>query len=940
MSKKRVLKNSDYYRTMVDYVERTHLINIHMGNQPTEVPNSFSQKHFPTVLKINEKIGEFQNGIKESVHRVIASVDNDILKHLDTATRIKCALLDIRGSDTMELLMNLNKKQQMLAIQRLIAVGRGNEVVKNIIFVDKSLQKVVTEQLIAAKVYKNIMYPLKFIDKEQRLPVIKHIITEGYGNMVVDGFQYVDKEEQMSVIERLDTTDIIYVLRYLDKEQQMSLIKHMIAERYGLYLIEKGIAKVYPTESRILVVEGLITAGYFPKGMKAEQIMDIFAAPGMGQRTINGLYMLHTNFPQSTYKDHAKPILDSQGEGSFQILRGTDRYKNFLPLDFVVGIAKRAKTQAYAFIEELALPLSEEKSYDLSLEGEQKYFYQYLQEIGIVSTQLYKKYGTLCEEKDEILRIEGIIELKNKISHLQNQILEGHIEEQPSKDELLYTDLLKKKFSLTRRPRPELSSEYIAKQLAILKNDITRIENKILEDHTQFRFAEKRALLPALLYATFPPTTAFTREAVYRLYKKREDRQQDVTQAFARHEKEVEKFSEVEVKTGTLTLSSGEELDLERWSELAHVIQEVHSQENSLQENTAEAGKKLVQWYLQPATFQRKELWKIMYTHEVLSGRKLSENPGSNPMELMKYKEFIGDRIKSDFVHEMLVSYQHDFPKDYNEFLGTVGKRIQLRNPQSIAKKLWSMRAQYIKTKDVALQQKFEGSWDTEYSLSAEEVIGTQDEAALTAILIERGTKDIEEEAARLVGVSLVKDTNTIMRKELDKFSFHEDANESTIPIHFTISKRKTHSVAGLNMGVCVANDEMLWETPEFMNVIAFDTNKKVAMGGMHFYFVNYEGKKYLSLPGINPSLELLTHANAREVYEKFLSFAKNVAKELDCHALWIPESEDIHSNRTQINNIVAAKKYQKIPLTQTIPFAYSPKKYDYNSVYEIAVEK
>ena len=139
--------------------------------------------------------------------------------------------------------------------------------------------------------------------------------------------------------------------------------------------------------------------------------------------------------------------------------------------------------------------------------------------------------------------------------------------------------------------------------------------------------------------------------------------------------------------------------------------------------------------------------------------------------------------------------------------------------------------------------------------------------------------------------------------------------------------------------GVCTAADEKLWNNPDFMNVIIFDENN-IAQGGMHILIIEDMGKKYLTLPGINPSIELLSKVAADDIYSKLISYAQELAKALNCEAVLIPKNKVIHSNRSAIQRIISSKLYpDKIndiePLTKIHPFSYSPE-YSFQSVFVV----
>ena len=70
-------------------------------------------------------------------------------------------------------------------------------------------------------------------------------------------------------------------------------------------------------------------------------------------------------------------------------------------------------------------------------------------------------------------------------------------------------------------------------------------------------------------------------------------------------------------------------------------------------------------------------------------------------------------------------------------------------------------------------------------------------------------------------------------------------------------------------------------------------------------------GKKYLTLPGINPSPEFLSQVNTKQFYEKMMEQVINYAElREDVYGVYLPTDKVIHSNRSDIQKIIA-KKYQ-----------------------------
>jgi hypothetical protein len=172
------------------------------------------------------------------------------------------------------------------------------------------------------------------------------------------------------------------------------------------------------------------------------------------------------------------------------------------------------------------------------------------------------------------------------------------------------------------------------------------------------------------------------------------------------------------------------------------------------------------------------------------------------------------------------------------------------------------------------------------------------------------------------------------MQKEMAKYEFKEGAEGGVAKkLRFEVSKKLAHSVAGLNMGVCIAVDDELWNKKEFSNVILWDENG-IARGGFHTEIVTEGEDKYLSLPGINPSSSLLDSVDPNQLYDGIIEYAKEMAEKIGAKGLLIPTAEVIHSNRDVIQKIVASKNYETKSLAQPHSFSYSPYEYSWQDAY------
>src|SRR5690606_17402909 len=70
--------------------------------------------------------------------------------------------------------------------------------------------------------------------------------------------------------------------------------------------------------------------------------------------------------------------------------------------------------------------------------------------------------------------------------------------------------------------------------------------------------------------------------------------------------------------------------------------------------------------------------------------------------------------------------------------------------------------------------------------------------------------------------------------------------------------KGPTFGIHGLSSGVCTAEDLRLWKNPKFTLLAITDEYHSQVVGYLHVVQTTIAGKKYLTLPGINPSAEFI----------------------------------------------------------------------------------
>lgn len=641
----------------------------------------------------------------------------------------------------------------------------------------------------------------------------------------------------------------------------------------------------------------------YPKGMKLSDVIEMARIPEIGKLLAYSLNKLKTFY----LEDHIRPIINAQSNAAFLYFESIKKIPNFESLapedvEYITYIGKKYGTQARNILDNI---LSKIGVGNIGQEKDETE--EYLSQVGIAHYDIYSQHKQAKMEG----RPEKITELKERVTGLQDKTYKGEMEESDFQD----------------------------------------------------------SLYPAISYHTFPPAVGLTQDQYDKLNKNRLDRRNDVPEAL--DELQYQKF---EVSTGKFTLGEGEELNLEKWTMLGEAVKKVNAELEKLQEappiNKEEIAEHLIKMFKEKSAetpVNQAYLFESMYRYHLAHGGGKLETGFEISIEgLMKYKEFIGDRVKNDLIKDCLGKWRQSHESEFQELQKDILNRVKSAQNQNFAK-VKNILIGVDKQKDQAKKEKAIQNLDDflkDYGLSYENVKDQNvDDLSieLEAVLVEydgdftsyhdareeyynspaflrvydefMAKHDTEEIVYQKISSDLVAKTNRKMRKEVDKFKFKGETGKTRKQaLELIISKKKEHGVAGYNMGVCVAPDAKLWNDPTFMNGIIFNPELKQAMGGMHFLI----RENNLCLPGINPSLDVLGQVKNEELFDQMIEYAKQVKEKLGLDKVLIPVSSGIYSNRTQIQEIVRKKNFKKYSLKKEADFSYDPYKYSFQECFEV----
>lgn len=465
----------------------------------------------------------------------------------------------------------------------------------------------------------------------------------------------------------------------------------------------------------------------------------------------------------------------------------------------------------------------------------------------------------------------------------------------------------------------------------------------------------------ALVTHVFPPALGVSREEYSRLIERREDRQNDIP-----YELYPLLGKEIAFSLGNWELEKGQEFGVVPWDRITEVIAGINKKKivteprealklNELlidQDRTVEIGRAMIGLLTESSEASTKHALRDLYgLFLARGGAKLPEYVAGRE-EATRLTEWAKDTLR-DTVDASLNAYRASDPERFDkEVAQATHREITPKARKNIAGAIAGvMRSDKFsdENKSERIRSILEGAGiviEGDVLGSFREIVSRDPESIHQAV--DDGVRDLLE-GSRGVAKQAGKISSTIaskvlgaeaatMKREMDKWQFIEGAEGGAQrTLQFEITKKKLHAAAGMNMGVCVAVDEQLWNKPEFMNVVLF-ADDGVARGGMHFEIVRYEGKKYLSLPGINPNATALREVDAEKLTNAMLNYAKECAKAIGAVSVLIPTNPNIFSNRAELHGIISALKLPIKSLKKPHQFSYSPFAYEWQDAYEIGV--
>jgi len=446
-----------------------------------------------------------------------------------------------------------------------------------------------------------------------------------------------------------------------------------------------------------------------------------------------------------------------------------------------------------------------------------------------------------------------------------------------------------------------------------LFKDVIQLKKDIVEGKLTKEYDEN--IILGVLYSVFTPEISVDRAIYKRIIDSRSDRQSDIPAALNRIS-----GKEVNISKGSNVLK--EELDVSSWNNLVEAVIEVNR--DQIKVDPIKLGMNLlIDFSNGTLRAKQKEYLKEIYAFDVSIGNSLP-NFNTNYDTLNKYKEFIGDRLINELIFTLLSQAQKAFPDQFVELLGK-----PKTDYRKLAKSLlgpWKSNnpdKETIIKKILERNQFFVEGLDWPPNITAQQINDWLNSLSVNVIgkgFVQRIFNDLYDQ--QYAG----------MQKEMDKFEFKREGRGAGLPFRFVLSKRKMHSVAMYNMGVCIAPDDKVWKSKDFWQMIIFDEENN-ACGGVIYRTIIEDGKAYLTA-SIQPSGLILSSVSSEQTYARIIQFSRLIVKILGYQNLLLPTAAIIHSNRGSIQTAITSKNYPVIKLKHNYDFSYSPYHYQYQEFF------
>lgn len=162
----------------------------------------------------------------------------------------------------------------------------------------------------------------------------------------------------------------------------------------------------------------------------------------------------------------------------------------------------------------------------------------------------------------------------------------------------------------------------------------------------------------------------------------------------------------------------------------------------------------------------------------------------------------------------------------------------------------------------------------------------------------------------------ILKRLRAEIQVEKDKYQ-----HQTTGTAHLSLRavKGAAYGLYGLTSGVCTADDISIWQNPNYRLLAMVNEDTQKVVGYVETLEVVVGGKKYLTLPGINPSIEFMETVKAGELYPKLMEKVAAFAEAGNYDAVLIPKDIAVLSNRPGIVSEISRAAYKLFTLPEVV---------------------
>ncbi|MFO1519379.1 MAG: hypothetical protein U1F57_06940 [bacterium] len=275
-------------------------------------------------------------------------------------------------------------------------------------------------------------------------------------------------------------------------------------------------------------------------------------------------------------------------------------------------------------------------------------------------------------------------------------------------------------------------------------------------------------------------------------------------------------------------------------------------------------------------------------------------------------------------------------------FAGRGARRGMIRNPQDLARRLLGMWNQNRPRENrVASLQTMLASFDPreiEGKLLAQPGMSEELRGEIRSALSQGPALNRAEVMGEILQGPLQQ-----IRSEKARYEYQD---LGTIYGTVRAVKGPAYGLSGLSSGVCTATDVALWKTPSFRLLAVSvsdlipresssdaDSTPKQVVGYVHAFETVINGRRYLTLPGINPSAEFLGQVDPEELYDHMMNRIIAYAEAGGYDGVYIPTHPNIHSNRGDVQRAIRRRNYRRIEIP-SVQWNTLPNPYPFTEVF------